>query len=296
MKLWKHPYHILPPGGGLERIGNLLRVQNAEGSIGYADMMLWPELGQNSAAEELDRLTRGCPTALGKWVLSLAVKDAGARHQNLSLWAGLPSIPESHYFIGGIEQLRNLNTLFKTLKVKARGPFDAGLIRACPAQLRIDWNESGFFSDLVRLFEDPAVRKKIDFLEDPFSAFDFDAWRKFKTQYPDLSLYGDFALEKNSELWNVCDGVVLKPASRDPHPAIEKSLSDPKQICVTHSMGHPLGTSVAAWFAASAQCQSTGLLPHPRLLDSSFEWAERLDGPGFGWKTEKFESLTWQRL
>ena len=79
MKLWTHRYQITPPGSLAQRSGFLIKLENADTSVGFADLMSWPELGEKDISEELAAILEGKPTLLGQRVLALAKEDAHAR-------------------------------------------------------------------------------------------------------------------------------------------------------------------------------------------------------------------------
>jgi hypothetical protein len=238
-----HSYHVQPPAGILAREGLLLKFEFKDHVVGFADLMAWPELGDQKLSEELSALVRGQPTNLGQRVLKNAHQDGVARLAGLSLWQGSGPIPQSHYLvnIGDRDEIPKVGDgplrfpPRSTLKIKYSQDLDLNYLSSVPYRFRIDFNERGTRDSLAMVCD--RLVDKIDFIEDPFMGRDPESWQWLKQTYPTVRLFGDFALVKNPDLISVCDGVVLKPASHDPDQWLESDFD----VCVTHSMGHPLG-------------------------------------------------------
>jgi hypothetical protein len=300
VKLAKHLYEVILPGTLKVRTGALLRVQWDPSDVGYADLMSWPELGDFSLEDELRLISEKNPSCLGQRVLALSRSDAKARAQMRSLWAGVGEIPTGHVFFGNIEDLQNqdVNAYSKSvvLKLKCSGEFDLELLRRVPHRVRLDWNEKGEASFFKHLFSDEELLQKIDFIEDPFPAEDERSWESLRRDFPNLDIFGDFALQRNACLLKYCSGVVFKPASRDPEVLLKYVRSQEMRLCITQSLGHPLGHAVASLVAAENPDCTTGLNPHSRLVVPGFLEETRASGFGFGWDSAEFEALSWTQL
>jgi hypothetical protein len=305
-------YKVINSGSLFSRQGVLLKFVFQDNSIGFSDLMAWPELGDGTIEQELEIL-KETPKGLSKLslltsqVVRNAFIDAQARAQSFSLWNSSISMPKSHFFVGGVNEFRlfmRSQTLERpqlakdtVVKVKWSEELSPELIEDSPYRLRIDFNEKGTPKSLNEILVDSNVRDRIDFIEDPFAFNDRTSWKWLQEVYPEIKVFGDFALEKNRELENHCTGVVLKPASR----STENWLKTNKEICVTHSLGHFYGQMIAGCYAAHLvnKSISTGLLPNQNVLDSKLEpWlvGSIPKGEGFGYETERLLNLEWNPL
>jgi hypothetical protein len=307
VRLKASAYEIELPGLLPRRNGALIQAEFKNGVFGFADLMAWPELGDQSLQDELDRIRSGSPTQLGHQVLSNAWGDAQGRAENRSLWTSGMKCPPSHYLIGTPDDLekflsqRELGSprgALKTgiaVKIKWAGNLNPSLLETMDFRWRIDFNERASREDIQALLKSTRLKSQIDFLEDPFPEKNLEDWKWLKESHPEVRIFGDFAPEINEAIIEFCDGFVLKPASR----SFEKALQSQRSFCVTHSLGHPLGHMTAAWHAAQIYkthpTTTSGFLPRPRSM-SHWSYPDFPPGEGYGFETSELLKLSWKSL
>src|SRR5262249_10983506 len=128
-RLWYYRYELVPmrslnsQSTGTPRKGALLRLEDSEGRIGYADCHPWPELGDLVLDEQLNALAQDRLTPLLQRSLEFACQDAFARNQGSNLLSGL-AIPPSHFLALDVAELNEsmLQALseqgFRLIKIK----------------------------------------------------------------------------------------------------------------------------------------------------------------------------------
>lgn len=317
----------VPTFGQQQRQGLLVKIEFSDSSVGFSDLMAWPELGDGNLQDELNHLLSLCRapgqatgSALSRQVLRNSFLDAQARSKGELLWPkslNKTARVQSHYLAGTIEDLQksaelaalSKETAFASIsdrvsctdlafngvvKIKWTPALKAEHLVSSPFQFRIDFNERCDRDTLKSLLSDKQTLTKIDFVEDPFPHDDDASWMWLSDNFPDLKIYGDFALEKNPELLRWCKGAVLKPASR----SVEKWLKSDREICITHSLGHPFGQMIAGCYSLriNKDCVTAGMRPTRRVLVSklpAWEVGDRPDGAGFGYETSDLLSLDW---
>lgn len=318
IQIWFHSYHVKLAGSIQPREGLLVKVRSADGTIGFSDLMAWPELGDQTLSHErlqLQRLVQSPSlpddkaikllSPLCLQVLRNSFLDAHARAHRQTLWSGAGPIPKSHVLIGNGRDLWNFfrnppSVDFEIpsstiLKVKWSEELNADLLESIPHRVRIDFNERANRSVLKSLFVSKSILDKVDFIEDPFPAGAVEDWEWCSREFPGLRVFGDFALEKNPDLEVHCQGLVLKPASRN----VDHWRHSTLPMCVTHSLGHTFGQMISACYAAHLPqvSVSCGLFPSPRVEKSSLApWDGKSipAGEGFGFATQELMALSWE--
>jgi O-succinylbenzoate synthase len=261
VKIWTHHY-TLQPGSDPARAargprhGALLRVEFDDESIGYADLHPWEEFGHAPLADHLVSLGTDKPTPLANLSLRHARTDAAARRAGLSLFDGLPEVRSHALFTdwtsaprSAFEQCAAEGYTAAKLKIGRNPQREAEALNAL-ADLSLRWRldanaSAGTESFLAGLT--PAVRAKIEFLEDPMP-YKTSAWTSL-SEREEISLALDWELPATPPPWPGSQVLVIKPAAQDAFPLALAAAHAGMHIVVTHSMDHPLGQSVALWTA-----------------------------------------------
>lgn len=303
MKIWVSPYQLRPRRvGARARLGALVKVEWAMHQIGYSDLHPWPEFGEPELADHIESLAKIEFTKLAEMSLEYNYIDREYRLGKRNAFLGL-ILPRSHLLVTDLANLeaRQLGEWqaagFTHIKVKlgqdlARETEQLTQL-ACATTLawRLDFNgrlsERDFTSWWTGL--DEAVRKRIDFVEDPI------AEGQLKLQGPWAN---DWYKQKLARV------KVVKPARE-----IAEELVSFDRVVFTHGLDHPLGQACAAWSAARYYAQ------HPKQMDVcglaasdqyepiTYEAAWRCEGPrmkpttgyGFGFD-DLLAAEPWERL
>ncbi len=287
MSIFYWRYELLPKhalsaiAGTTPRQGALILVDG-----GVADVHPWPELGDATIDSQLDQLRRGETTPLTRRSLAMAHLDRDARTAAKNLFEG-QVIPRSHWPAAA----GDVPKAFDTVKVKmGRGVWiDPALARY---RLRLDFNATltaGEFTSFA-LSLPPAVRRALDFVEDP-CPYDSNVWTAIR-QTTGVRL----ALDRGDAEDGV-DVLVVKPA-------VQEMPITKKEVVITSYMDHPVGQLFAAYTAAKEGIGSAcGLATH--LLFESDPFIERMQldgarlqpvgGTGIGFD-DLVEKLEWKRL
>lgn len=296
-----------------EHHGVLIRTSNEYGH-GYGCIHPWPELGDAGLEQTLSMLAEGELTPLSRRALYCAKMDAEARRQGVSLFKGLV-VPRSHATLtmeeGGVSTAVDTGFDRVKLKVGRNVAEEVDFIRAqaglFPGLLwRLDFNHAldcqGVNNFLSSLGEE--VRDKIDFIE--------DAHPRGESQWVDaLGPFG-VPMAVDLEVEDACGGfavAVIKPAINEPVPILNRALEEGRRVVFTSYMDHPLGQCFAAWEAARACRDFTGivdtcgLVTHALFQPDAFSQALGLPGPDFHPPTGTglgfdalLENLPWKQL
>ncbi len=283
MKIWLHRYLL----GTHE--GSLVQVQWANGNIGFSDLHPWPEFHEAHLDQHILSLTKGEPTALAKNSLRFNQIDGDLRAQKKSAFAGL-ALPKAHKLVRDIRTLNPMLLVewqkegFTHVKVKMGAALSdetvilLRLSKASSFKWRLDFNgrlnAEKFTEWWAQL--DPAVKMKIDFVEDP-------------THSEPLTIAGPWANDWYRQP-QARIGIV-KPAreSVDDIPLYDR-------LVFTHSLDHPLGQACAVWTAAQYYaahpakrevCGLSGIDEGPQM--------SAIPGTGFGYDG-MLNELEWERL
>lgn len=335
MKIWTSPYTLTPRLASLgghaksrEREGVLIKIDYDDGSVGYADVHPWVELGDEPLGIQLQKLANFETTPLTQRSLELATLDAEARKSETSLFQGL-KIPDSHFLITDLkkgfatELQRALDEGYSTLKMKVGRSVaslneDRSVLEHLTStlenfRLRFDFNSQRNHEEVQTWLQSlsPALRGAIEFIEDPCSwnlgnwislhehakaplAIDHDSEEIFSTP---AGLNGD-------PFTQLFASVVVKPAVQDPSTVVNETL----KYVVTSYLDHPVGQAGAALeaglLAERAKVGTCGLLSHHSYDRNSYSEAfpskgpaftPRLGEPGIGFGT-LLEKENWQEL
>ena len=321
MKIWTHHY-TLQPGSDPARAargprqGAVLRVEFDDETIGYADLHPWEEFGHGPLADHMVSLGTDQPTPLANLALRHARTDAAARRANLSLFDGLPEVRSHALFTdwtsaprSTFEQCAAEGYTAVKLKIGRNPQREAEALNAL-ADLSLRWRldanaSAGTESFLAGLT--PAVRAKIEFLEDPMP-YETSAWSSLSDR-EQIPLALDWELPSTQPPWPGAQVLVIKPASQDAFPLALAAAHAGMQIVVTHSMDHPLGQSVALWTAMRLRQRHGNLVLDGGLqavgLYAPDEFSKQIchrgpqtippPGTGFGFD-QQLASLSWTPL
>lgn len=308
MHVFVAPYELKPRHSLNSRVvaqarrGALLRVVDEAGGSGFADLHPWPELGDLSLEDEIQRLSEGRSTRLSARSLQLAALDREARAHGVSAFEGL-SLPRNHALVTDLSSLteneiRSLRAQgFTELKVKVgRDPVAEAesLSKLSPyffesLKLRLDFNgvmdEAGFAKFVALLSDD--VKRAVEFVEDPIP-WAGSSWRRLSSlglplaldrvaenEWAEIEAESDAPRSSLPFLW-----MIIKPAVQVPEQVAHVARVAQKKIAVTSYMDHPVG-------------QVGALLEAARLASGSF--ADRLGSCGlashFAFDTNEFSEL-----
>ena len=315
MPLTCHPYTLTSPAPlgrarGPIRHGALLRVEAADGAIGYADVHPWEELGDLPLAVQLSKLSRGETTNLTRASLAFATLDGAARAEGRSLWDGLV-VPPSHFLLpgaagavpGALELA--LDEGFTRFKLKVGGDRDAeerlllslaDVLAEAGGKLRLDYNETLTASEFAARFAHlDAPLPALDFVEDP-CPFDPDTWLELSRQTG-----AELALDRAADSHGAHASTLIHKPARF---GSEMPDTQARRVVVTTYLDHPLGQLTAAWVAAQLRPGEThGLVSHRAYARNAF--SDRLGwngpnltlpgGPGFGFDDE-LAQLDWTQM
>lgn len=276
------PYTLYPLGAlsaraaAQPRQGVLLRGDNG----GYACLQPWPELGDAPLEYELDALRDGTPLRLGARALKCVELDGAARAKGESLFAGL-RVPRSHATLpvsATPGQVYNLHQRgFRVGKIKVVPKLAATVERLVNLasmvpdwKWRVDFNCTLSLEDALQFWEmlPPAMRQRIDFVEDP-CYYDVAVWQAL--QDAGMPLGYDMPVQNES----IIPQHTTKPMMRLVKPA--RHMSTTGMPVFTSYMDHPLGQCWAAYNAAAyytgkpeAEVPFCGLLTHLNYKPNPF--------------------------
>ena len=271
MEIWRYQLaakrapNIRTGAGDIE--GALVRV---DGGVGC--LQAWPTLGDAPLEEQLDALSRGEPTEIGRACLRCCASDGEARRAGRSLFAGLKLPPSHALVLGGTAEEIRWAAAAGIAKIKGRADwgFDEGI------KLRIDFNASLEPDEFLRWAEalSDAKRQQIDFVEDP-TPYAPVLWERLGEETGVR-----FALDRGPVDAERGYAVrVWKPAIQELPPCGEL-------FCITHNMDHEIGRRYAAYRA--------GIFEGELTQCGLGEFGD-LGGTGLGCD-ELLDSLRWEAL
>jgi o-succinylbenzoate synthase len=248
MKLQYSPYSLIKKNKvnardqSLTQKGTLIRVYESESIWGVADLCPWPELGDLTLMQEIER--KG---PLFQRAFQLAVEDLQARQQQKSLlqnkWVDNNVLVADY----GSFNFQNSELRGHTLKIKA----DKQLFRlievleAAPKDLvfRIDFN-SVLGRDEFQLFLDNlSPTLQVEYIEDP-CGYDEELWRKWNQIIP---IAVDFITAEDHYSVRV-----VKPT--------REIIKGDRKTVITSAMDHPVGVAHALRWAQNVAENKSGLL------------------------------------
>lgn len=304
MKIWVHPYELKARQAERvkDRRGALVKVEWAVGQTGFSDLHPWPEFGDADLDTQIKSLADLTFTPLSSLSLEFNYQDREYRLLKRNAFAGL-ILPRAHRLFFSIDELdpqilaKVKGEGFTHLKVK----MGEDLKRETEALLqltysttllwRLDMNGKIAPADFENWWTglDPAVRARIDYIEDPTSA-------------RALKIGGPWADDWNRvELASVR---VVKPARER-----RAELSNYRRVVYTHSLDHSFGRACALWSAGRyyadhpKRLEVCGLASSDVYEPDAFSSQWNCPGPrlkpttgyGFGFD-EILGSLSWQKI
>lgn len=263
LNLFVSPYKLMPfqapnaRSAARAREGALLKIVEADGMAGYADIHPWPELGETSLADQLAALRAGSKTSLLERSIALAEQDAEARREKRSLWSADIKLKNNLLVadctLAGIADLQRAHEQgFELVKIKcgrdhaAEAKFVNEVCERTGLRVRLDFNatasEQGFADFFAQLGSH--ARARIEYVEDP-TPFSEKSWNRIRSLVP-VALdqeWGSAKLETASHA--ACDVLVLKPARQNVEKAVDLAARWDLRLAVTSMMDHPVGVAHA---------------------------------------------------
>ena len=330
MKIFYHPYFLHPiqslnaVSTGAAREGALIKIEDSSGSIGYADLHPWVELGDIPLLSQLNDLKQRKISSQLYQTLFLAQKDAHARFKKQSLFLDLPSI-KNNFLISSLETvdqslLKNIKDQgFEVLKIKVGRDFKKEMARLneiarAGFKMRLDFNASVSWFEFQMFFAglDDSTLESIQYVEDPCT-YDVKNWREAQkitkiAMDNQFSKYAMTAADENSQ-GPVFDVLILKPAKMNIEDSITLCRKFNLQMTVTSYMDHPVGMLHALAVAMQlkktlgAQILEAGCYTHHLYEADQFseeiniQDANIIPPQGFGIGFDKIlEALPWQLI
>lgn len=309
-------------------MGVLLKFEWPSGLVGYSDLHPWEELGDASVRDQLLEFQSGNISQQMAQSMWLAQRDAQARARHESLFQkfdqGLRQVKNNFLLtdLKNTEDLTQVRLHFDTIKVKVGRDLTAESVSLVPLaemgfNIRLDFNAA---IDSVQYFQfmrnlDPIVRKRIEYVEDPFP-FDATLWsqaRRFSkialdNQYHNVDWEPFKGLNQISIKEYECpfDVLIIKPAKMNVESAMSRCLEYDLRASVTSYMDHPVGEAHALTVAAELKEKygdrilQAGCLTHSQYKDDIFSaeiqmqgaFVKKVTGTGIGFD-HLLESLPW---
>lgn len=258
MKISYSPYTLQPlavlnaKAGSGTRDGILLKVQEADGSVGYADLHPWPELGDAPLSDEIESLRAGKVSSLLRQSLWLAQRDSQWRAQGQSVFSLGPSL-KNNKTVTDLQQVTVAQAQawrregFEIVKLKmgrdlVQETACLNLLAEQGFRLRLDFNLSAEYSAVLAFLKSLSGKtlQAIDYIEDPCPWQESD-WQSLRSYVP---LAVDMSYPQIP--WDILtaapfDVLILKPAKMDVNKALQISDRWNLKITVTSMMDHPVG-------------------------------------------------------
>ena len=263
--------------------GSLLAFDFDSHLTGYSDFLPWPAFGEKNLFDQLNKIKQGEFSKRFLIAKHNAYLDAKARSQNKNLFFGL-KIPPSHFLIEDLLNFKNqtdvLKKGFKKIKVKLK-PYEIVKQAEKLKTLHSDFKDVKWRLDLNgiswSLWKNKLcfLRKDIDFIEDPLLD-------KSSLEKSDQSLFAqDWLKSPHFQI------KIIK-ASRDSLKFLIKELAcfRWKRLIFTHSLDHPLGQVISAFWAGQFYKNyqiffETGGLINSSLIEKTDYCLNQKKGPHF---------------
>ncbi len=332
MKIWHSDYTLTPRlaslGGHAKprpREGALIRVEHDDGSIGYADVHPWTELGDEPLAIQMQKLANFETTELTQRSLELAALDSESRQAGVSAFQSL-KIPDSHFLITDLkkgfqaELMRAFDEGYSTLKIKVgrsvlslnedRVTLEKSIATLQNFRLRFDFNSQRNHVEVQEWLQSlsPALRQSIEFLEDP-CPWNLGNWAQLREQgHVPLAIDHEseeiFSNTEPGPVAQLLADAIVKPAVQDPNEVVNQAL----KYVVTSYLDHPVGQMGAAleagYLSQRVRVGVCGLLSHTSYEKNAYSEVFPSKGPtltpslgeaGIGF-TDLLEKENWQEL
>lgn len=330
MKIFFHPYFLQPiqslnaVSAATARQGFLIKIEDPNGAVGYADLHPWVELGDSPLSSQIEDMRLGKISSQLCQTLCLAQKDAHARLKKQSLFHDLPSI-KNNFLISNIavvdsSSLKQIQDQgFDILKIKVGRDFKKEMARLndiarAGFKMRLDFNASVSWFEFQMFFAglDDATLENIQYVEDP-CVYDVKIWGEAQkivkiAMDNQFSKYAMSRVSENSQ-GPAFDVLILKPAKMKIEDSINLCRKFNLQTTVTSYMDHPVGVlhslAVAMQVKKSLgdQALEAGCYTHHLYQENQFseeiniQNANIIPPQGFGIGFDKIlEALPWQLI
>jgi len=280
------------------RDGILLKVEDAEGRVGYADLHPWPELGDQDLIAQLTALRENGSSPLIRQSLWMAERDAQWRSQGQSIFDLGPTIKNNKTVTDPAQVNSEIlqqwqSEGFEIVKLKmgrdlATETHCLNLLAEHNFKIRLDFNLSATQESFQNFLQGLSVktREAIDYVEDPFP-FAAKAWSEMRQQVP-LAMDMPFEHVKWESFTEApCDVLIVKPAKMDLSKALQISDRWNLKITVTSMMDHCVGELHALAVAMElkksrgVQILQAGCMTHSLYQADSFSRELVTEGPVF---------------
>jgi hypothetical protein len=293
MKIQYFLYILKLKGKKDSRAGALLKLLAADGSLRYADLLPWPEYGDNSIEKEFVEIKAGRFSKLFLRALELS---------SVSVIGNSKHLTGNHFIISDlsmfkfaeVQELENQGHSVLKLKVGTDLDFETNWLnqmKSLKFRFRLDFNSKLNLEQFKYFIEklDASMHERIEFIEDPMP-YNFSDWRAASELMP---LAIDFEYENwvKSNITEVpFNVIVLKPVRQDVFQIIDNTNKLGVNYVVTSSMDAVLG-----------EIQVQNLLPElknklgPRLLVGGCK-TRHLYEDHMLFSCHNFEELAWSTL
>ena len=216
--------------------GCLLLFDFGGGLTGYSDFLPWPLYGEKTLKEQLEDIQQRKFSQRFVIAQQQAFIDAKARQEKRNLFFSL-KIPASHFLIDDLLNFKESKKLlsFKTVKVKLK-PYQR------LEQIKI-------LKELNQMFKN--IKWRFD--------LNHSSWKKWESSLSFLKARMDFIEDPKesvlslpiAEDWKTLPSAPVKvvKSSRDSLKILMKQWPRRKRIIFTHSLDHPLGQVISAFWA-----------------------------------------------
>jgi O-succinylbenzoate synthase len=283
------PYELEPRGQISElaqdqmRAGALLKVEFDQGSVGYADIFPWTELGDAPLGEQIKFLKHGLLTPLLKNTIEFAFIDSNARAQGKTLWKDL-TVPKSHFLItkagqANSEELESARAQgFEYFKIKLGSDLRKAVEQVkkisetlgAGAGLRLDFNSAlvtESYDKFVSALQGVAIH--VDYIEDP-TPWNHSGASGFGVPEKPFTLAVDREATQAMQV-SPPRVVIIKPALQDWKYCVGRAQALGIRAIFSSYLDHPVGQMFAAWAAAtSSSAETCGLLSHLAYQPNEF--------------------------
>lgn len=259
MKYWFSEYTLKPKNKNLPlRKGSLIKIEWPDKLVGYADLLPWPDLGDETLAVQLKNLQRGRMSSMVEQTTWLARRDALARKDKRHLMRGLPRVRNSLLIQdvsiiteAELGEARRLG--FMSVKIKCGKDLNSEMalidkiLRMGAFAIRLDFNARLTPEDFANFYNQipQAFQNRIEFVEDPFP-FAVESWKeasKFATLAIDL--------EHPKVKWELMKSplpfkvMAIKPTRIDLMHAQDVVNKYGLKMTVQSNLDHPVGVAHA---------------------------------------------------
>ena len=231
--------------------------------MGYSDYHPWRELKGCNLFERLQYIRKARESDAFQHSVAQAQIDAQFRRENRNGFDPFCHLQLSNHYL--ISDVSNFSKL-KLLELEAQGYYRfkvkmgrslrsetaalRELCRGCgdETRFRLDFNESLDIKDFrIWLDKNSTLLNQVEFIEDPIP-FEASQWEYLSHKYP-VRLALDQAANPLKVDPSAFDVLILKPTIQDVAKVMRRYAVLDHPLVLTHYMDHPLGQSIAGWWA-----------------------------------------------